>query len=108
MDPLFGHRHAVAGLIRTGRTADWQESPLLLFPVKLDRPGPETGECADQEEAAVNPALWLRQGELGVEMPDFDPEEAIDVNALFAGVRATISGQPKLSASRAARRVADV
>jgi Protein of unknown function (DUF4011)/AAA domain len=73
-----------------------QESPLLLFPVKLEASGTRDWKLLPtEEEAAVNPALWLRlEGELGLAMPEFDPEEPIDVRAVLDGVRAAILGQP--------------
>jgi hypothetical protein len=75
--------------------AEAQESPLLLFPVNLETSGTRDWKLLPtEEEAAVNPALWLRlEGELGLAMPDFDPEEPIDVQAVLDGVSAAIAEQ---------------
>ena len=73
-----------------------QESPLLLFPVKLEAAGTRDWKLLPtEEEAAVNPALWLRlEGDLGLAMPEFDPEEPIDVHALLEGVALRSTDQP--------------
>ena len=76
--------------------AETQESPLLLFPVNLEASGTRDWKLLPtDEEAAVNPALWLRlEGELQLTMPEFDPEEPINVQTVLNGVRTAIADQP--------------
>jgi very-short-patch-repair endonuclease len=74
-----------------------QDSPLLLVPVRVEpgKGGTEWRLLPSDEEALVNPALWLKlESELGIELPEIDPEEAIDVAATLAAIRDAVASQP--------------
>jgi very-short-patch-repair endonuclease len=74
--------------------AEFQDSPLLLVPVRLESAsrGSQWKLLPAEEEALVNPALWLKlETELGIDLPDLDPEEPLEVDALLGAVRAAVA-----------------
>jgi very-short-patch-repair endonuclease len=73
--------------------AEVQDSPLLLIPVRLEpgKRGAEWKLLPTEDEALLNPALWLTLAtDLGIELPDLDPEESIDAANLLAKIRAAV------------------
>jgi hypothetical protein len=77
-------------------SAEAEDSPLLLVPVRLEstRGGAEWKVLPSEEEALVNPALWLKlESDLGIELPALDPEEPLGVGALFSAARQAIGVQ---------------
>jgi very-short-patch-repair endonuclease len=76
-----------------GRT-EFQDSPLLLVPVRVSAgKGGEWQLLPTEEEPLVNPALWLKmEGDLGLELPQIDPDEPLDVAVLLNVVRDAVAG----------------
>ena len=93
---------------RAGQKGRRRRVPCCFFRSRLSsRDREDWKRSATEEEAAVNPALWLRlEGELGLPMPEFDPEEPIDVRAVLEAYAQR--SQIKRSGDRAARRAEDV
>ncbi len=78
--------------------AEFQDSPLMLVPVRLEagKGGAEWKLLPTEEESLVNPALWLKlESELGIELPELDPEEPLEVAPLLEAVRAAVAEQPQ-------------
>lgn len=78
--------------------AEAQDSPLLLVPVRLEatRRGAEWKLLPSDEEPLVNPALWRKlETELGIVLPELDPEEPIEVGPLLDAVRAALHERPE-------------
>ena len=77
--------------------AEFQDSPLLLVPVRLEssRAGAVWKLLPTEEESLVNPALWLKlENDLGIELPELDPEEPLIVEPLLRAIRSAVSDHP--------------
>ncbi|RKQ90984.1 uncharacterized protein DUF3320 [Solirubrobacter pauli] len=77
--------------------AEYQDSPLLLVPVRLEagKGGHDWKLASTEEEPLVNPALWLKlETELGIELPELDPEEPLEVAPLLAQIRDAVASHP--------------
>ncbi|WP_354699068.1 hypothetical protein DSM112329_04773 [Paraconexibacter sp. AEG42_29] len=78
--------------------AEFQDSPLLLVPVRLSSLNRGAGWKleATEDEPLVNPALWLKlENELEIELPPIDEGEPIDVAELLGHVREATGGHPE-------------
>ena len=78
--------------------AEFQDSPLLLVPVRLEssRAGAVWKLLPTEEESLVNPALWLKlENDLGIELPELDPEEPLEVAPLLDAIRAAVAEHPR-------------
>jgi very-short-patch-repair endonuclease len=88
------------GMLRWSDPADQraepQDSPLLLLPVRLEPAagGSDWKLGPTEDEALVNPALWLKlESELGISLPDLEPEEPISVAPMMAQIARAIASQ---------------
>ena len=80
--------------------AEFQDSPLLLVPVRLEssRAGAVWKLLPTEEESLVNPALWLKlENDLGIELPELDPEEPLEVAPLLSAIRSAVAEHPSWS-----------
>jgi very-short-patch-repair endonuclease len=70
----------------------FNQAPLLLVPVRLDRLGPGLFRLVTEqsEDAAPNPALAVKMGQLGLDWPD--PDGMKDLPGTLAAVRAAVAG----------------
>lgn len=85
------------GMLEWRDPADDQliRSPLLLIPVRLDRPSPRElfRLVLAEGDAVVNPALALKlESDFGIALPEFDPEAS--VTEVFATFAKLIEEQP--------------
>ena len=97
--PLPGRRDPALVDPADGR-AEFQDSPLLLVPMRLDaaRAGAIWKLLPTEEESLVNPALWLKlENDLGIELPELDPEEPLEVAPLLDVIRSAVAERPTWS-----------
>jgi very-short-patch-repair endonuclease len=77
--------------------AEFQDSPLLLVPVRIEsaKGGTKWRMLSSEEDPLVNPALWLKlESDLEIELPEIEPDEPIDVKEVLAAVRDAIAAHP--------------
>jgi very-short-patch-repair endonuclease len=70
-------------------------SPLILIPVTLHRENPREPYRMkrEEEEIVLNPALVLKLGEFGIELPALEEPEELDIDDYMASVRSAIAGR---------------
>ena len=81
---------------------DVVESPLVFIPVSIARPNPREPFRMKQmeEDVVVNPALAIKLAEFGVELPELEGTEDLDLEAFLNEVESAIAVRERWSVQR--------